>query len=126
MDVLGWKDAFAVIRIHNHVPKGIGDLTTDFTIKEIALTEAIASAEVERLNKVNGWRGCIYVWKPTRLRLAGWGKTEASERVNAQRWVHLYAVVSVLQGGLCYSDFQWVEVLEVMASKGEAIARAAC
>jgi len=38
-----------------------------FTVKEIVSTRAIAEAEVERLNQLNGEKHCKYSWQVTRM-----------------------------------------------------------
>ena len=42
-----------------------------FTVKEIVSTEAIAEAEVKRLNDLNADKDCRYFWQTTRLFPAG-------------------------------------------------------
>jgi len=37
------------------------------TVKEIVTTKESAEAEVERLNKLNGEKGCRYFWQQTRF-----------------------------------------------------------
>ncbi len=39
----------------------------EVTVKEIVTTREAAEAEVERLNKLNGEKGCRYFWQQTRF-----------------------------------------------------------
>ena len=44
-----------------------GDLTHAFTVKKVFFDRAVAEAEVQRLNEVNGEKGCEYFCQTTRL-----------------------------------------------------------
>lgn len=53
---------YAVIR----VDVGMQDIETAVTVKEVVPTMEEATAEVERLNKLNADKGCRYFWQTTR------------------------------------------------------------
>lgn len=60
------RRAFVIVRVDDFVGKD-APLSQKVTVKEVLWSEGAAEAEVERFNRVNGERGCIYFWQATRV-----------------------------------------------------------
>jgi hypothetical protein len=61
------KDAthvYAIIRYDKYII----DYKNAITVKEIVTSHEDAEKEVERLNRINSDKNCIYFWQTTRLR----------------------------------------------------------
>jgi hypothetical protein len=57
---------YAIVRIDNFQDETVS-LRNKITVSKVVLDEADARGEVERLNKLNGDKGCTYFWQATRL-----------------------------------------------------------
>ena len=59
------KQIFAVVRVDGCVDP-CREPGNTITVKEVVATLAEAEAEVARLNQLNAYKGCVYVWQATR------------------------------------------------------------
>ncbi|KNY25482.1 hypothetical protein [Pseudobacteroides cellulosolvens] len=59
----GATHVYAIIRID----KFIDDYKNAVTVKEVVLSLEDAEKEVERLNRINSDKDCLYFWQTTRL-----------------------------------------------------------
>jgi hypothetical protein len=57
------KPVYAIIRFDEE----FSEIESKITIKKIVFDIEYAKHEVERLNKLNGEKGCKYFWQLTRL-----------------------------------------------------------
>jgi DNA-binding PadR family transcriptional regulator len=57
------ETVYAIVRIDRYVSNSADSIT----VKEIVRSQAIAESEVERLNRINADKECLYFWQATRL-----------------------------------------------------------
>jgi hypothetical protein len=60
------EPCFAVVRIDRFLAD-VATLQNLITVKEIVMSKETAQSEVDRLNKLNGPKDCVYFWTQTRL-----------------------------------------------------------
>ena len=60
------RQAFAIVRVEVLDDETI-ELGHRITVKRILRDQSEAEAEVERLNELNGAKGCRYFWQCTRV-----------------------------------------------------------
>jgi hypothetical protein len=66
----GTTAVYAVLRVDGYLPDSV-DIENRITVKEVVHEQRAAILEVDRLNRLNGHRGCVYFWQTTRLYPAG-------------------------------------------------------
>ena len=60
------KQAYAIVRLDDFQDATVAP-ENRITVKKIVWEEGTAQAEVERLNELNGDKGCRYFWQATRV-----------------------------------------------------------
>src|SRR5947209_12503057 len=71
---------YAIIRLEIDWPKDADIDPHIVTVKKVVRSQEAAEREVERLNKLNAGKGCLYFWEITRLERTH--QTQATPRSN--------------------------------------------
>jgi hypothetical protein len=73
------EQAYAIVRVDQDAAPGTTP-ENRITVKKIVGSEELARAEVDRLNRLNAAKGCIYFWQATRLEKASFWEADASAK----------------------------------------------
>ncbi len=60
----GYTQLYAIVRLE---PETDGSIENRITVTRILLTLEEAERETQRLNELNGPKGCLYFWQATRM-----------------------------------------------------------
>jgi hypothetical protein len=71
---------FAIIRLETDPAGEAGIDASVVTVTKVVLSMEAAEQEVERLNKINAGKGCLYFWQITRLETADRAGPEVQRR----------------------------------------------